>query len=288
MSMSEAKTVGDLAAAAPTGPVASPAYRRWQRAQRRRRLIVVGSQLGLVAILLVLWEISARMLWVNPLLTSYPSAVARSMITLFQDGLLLRHTWVTLMETLTSFAASTVLGVILAIWLWLAPTVRRVLDPFLIVANAVPKIALVPIFYIWLGPALSIYGIAIAVAVFIVLLMVYTGFEQTDKNKVKLIRALGGSTWQVLQKVVLPANRRVIIAAMKANIGLSLVGVIVGEFQSAKAGLGYLIVYGSQIFQMDMVMSAVVILGVISLVLFVGISSLEKWTNYAHFTEVEN
>jgi NitT/TauT family transport system permease protein len=95
-------------------------------------------------------------------------------------------------------------------------------------------------------------------------------------------------TWQVLQKVVLPANRRVIIAAMKANIGLSLVGVIVGEFQSAKAGLGYLIVYGSQIFQMDMVMSAVVILGVISLVLFVGISSLEKWTSYAHFTEVEN
>ncbi|OAF06705.1 sulfonate ABC transporter permease [Bradyrhizobium centrolobii] len=279
---------GEIATPAPAGRQASPAYLNWQRAQVRRRIGIVAAQLGLIAAFLVVWEVAARMLWVNPLLTSYPSAVTSSMITLLQDGVLFKHTWVTLVETITSFVASTALGVVLAVWLWLAPTARRILDPFLVVGNAVPKIALVPIFYIWLGPALSIYGIAIAVAVFIVLLMVHIGFEQTDKNKVKLVRTLGGTTWQILTKVVLPANRSVIVAAMKANIGLSLVGVIVGEFQSAKAGLGYLIVYGSQIFQMDMVMCAIVILGVISLALFVGISLLEKWITDVRLIRAEN
>ena len=255
---------------------ASAEYSRWLRNQSRRRVLILSLQISLVAVVLVAWEVSARMLWVNPLLTSYPSAVARSMATMIQDGTLIRHTWVTLAETVISFAASTALGVLLAVWLWLTPTARRVLDPFLVVANAIPKIALVPIFYIWLGAQLSIYGIAISIAVFIVLLMVYTGFEQTDTNKVKLVRTFGGTKAQILSKVVLPANLPTIIGAMKANIGLSLVGVIVGEFQSAKAGLGYLIVYGSQIFQMDMVMSAVVILGVISLLLFVAISTVEK------------
>jgi len=133
----------------------------------------------------------------------------------------------------------------------------------------------VPIFYIWLGPELSIYGIAVAIAVFIVALMIFTGFRQTDPNKIKLVRTLGASRAQMLSKVVLPGSVPTLIAAMKANAALSLVGVIVGEFQSGKAGLGYLITYDSQIFQMDRVMVSVVLLGVISLAMYVAIQGLE-------------
>ena len=149
------------------------------------------------------------------------------------------------------------------------------LDPFLVVANALPKIALVPIFYIWLGAISSIYGMAVAIAVFITILMVFNGFKQIDQNKIKLVRTFGASRLQILRKVILPGSVPTMIAALKVNVGLALVGVIVGEFQSAKAGLGFLIQYGSQIYQMNMVMTSIVILAIISTVMYALIAWLE-------------
>ena len=246
----------------------SPSYLKWKRHQRFRVWSIRLTQFLLLIAFLVLWEVSARSHWVNPMLTSYPSAAWASFVQMVSDGTLWPHVWITLIETVASFTISMVLGVLIAILLWLSPFLDRVLDPFLVVGNALPKIALVPIFYIWLGPEWSIYGIAVAISVFITILMAYTGFCQTDPNKVKLARTFGATRIQTLQKVVLPSNLMTIIAALKANIGLALVGVIVGEFQSSKAGLGYMIQYGSQIFKMDMVMMAIVILGVISLGLY--------------------
>lgn len=254
----------------------SPLYRAWLRRQRNEILLVRGAQVFLVIAFLVVWEVAPRMHWINPMLTSYPSAVWTSFLSMVAEGELGKHVAVTVLETVVSFALSMALGTVGAIALWLSPRTHQVLDPFLVVANALPKIALVPIFYLWLGAELSIYGIAVAVAVFITMLMVFTGFQQTDPNKIKLIKTLGASRWQVLSKVVLPGNVPTFIAALKANAGLALVGVIVGEFQSAKAGLGYLIVYGSQIFRMDMVMTAIVILGLMSLALYLGIQLLER------------
>jgi NitT/TauT family transport system permease protein len=141
--------------------------------------------------------------------------------------------------------------------------------------NAVPKIALVPIFYIWLGDVASIYAMAIAVSVFVTVLMLYTGFQAIDPDKIKLVRLFGASRFKVLTKIVLPGSVPTMLSALKVNIGLALVGVIVGEFQAAKAGLGYLINYGSQIFQMNLVMTAIVVLAGISSVLFLGIQALE-------------
>jgi NitT/TauT family transport system permease protein len=254
----------------------SALYRAWLRRQRNEVLIVRGAQLLLVVAFLVLWEIAPRMHWVNPMLTSYPSAVWASFLTMVAEGELGKHVAVTALETVISFALSMAIGTLGAIGLWLSDRAQRVLDPFLVVANALPKIALVPIFYLWLGAELSIYGIAVAVAVFITMLMIFTGFQQTDQNKIKLVRTLGASRAQILTKVVLPGNVPTFIAALKANAGLALVGVIVGEFQSAKAGLGYLIIYGSQIFRMDMVMAAIVILGLMSLVLYLAIQAFER------------
>ena len=267
----------------PTGRMPSDLYFQYQRHKTREKWLVRLTQIAILVVFLGAWEIAARTHLVNPMLTSYPSALWPTFVDLLhtssvnQQGNLVHHTLVTLMEVAGSFSISMVLGIAVAVVLWWSPFVYRVLDPYLVVANAMPKIALVPIFYIWLGDSLSIYGIAIAIAGFITTLMIYAGFRETDPGKVKLMRALGASKWQIFTKLVLPANVPIIMGALKANIGLVLVGVIVGEFQSSRAGLGYLIVYGSQIFQMNLVMTSIMILAIISTVMYALVFWLEAY-----------
>lgn len=254
----------------------SRAYRLWLSAQRRDSVTVHAAQVLLVVMFFAIWEVAARNLWVNPLFTSYPSAVWAGFQAMVIEGELLHHVLVTVVEIVVSFVLSTLVGLALAVLLWLTPMLNRILAPFIVVVNAIPKIALVPIFYIWLGPVLSIYMIAVSVSIFIVLIVMLAGFEQTDPNKIKLARTFGCTQWQLLSKVVLPANLPTLISVLKGNVGLSLVGVIVGEFQSAKAGLGYLITYGSQTFQMDRVIASVTILAIISVFTYFAIIAFEK------------
>lgn len=266
---------------ASTDVAPSELFVRYQRGKTRDRWLVRLAQLTLLVIGLVAWEILARTHALNPMLTSYPSAIWSTFSDLLRPGAqahqgnLVHHTLVTLQEVGGSFVVSMVLGVSVAVGLWWSPFLYRVLDPYIVVANAMPKIALVPIFYIWLGDTLSIYGIAVAIAGFVTTLMIYTGFRGTDPGKIRLMRALGANQLQVLASLVLPANLPIIISALKANIGLVLVGVIVGEFQSSKAGLGYLIVYGSQVFKMNLVMAAIVVLAAISTVMYLVVLFLE-------------
>lgn len=276
MSMSnEAIGTGETAATpGEAGP--SAAWRAWAAARRREKISIVAAQLGLIALFLAAWEVAPRFNWVNPMLTSQPSAVWSSFFEMVRDADLGHHVLVTLIEVVISFAVAMIAGAAIAVGLWASPKAERVLDPFMVMMNALPKIALVPIFYIWLGPEGSIYAVAVAVAIFITILMLHTGFVQTDPDKVKLALTLGADRRQILSKVVLPSNVHTFVAALKANVGLSLVGVIVGEFQASKAGLGYLIVYGSQIFRMDMVMAAIVLLGILSLVLYFAIRLVER------------
>jgi NitT/TauT family transport system permease protein len=257
----------------------SPLYLRYLRNVRLRRRLILASQLVLLVLFFVAWEVAPRAHWVNPMLTSYPSAIGPTFVNLVgnagNEGNILDHTWLTLIRSVVGFTAAMVLGVGFAVVLWWSGFLQRVLDPFLVVANALPKIALVPIFYIWLGATTSIYGMAVAIAVFITIIMVYNGFREIDPNKIKLVRTFGASRWQILRMVILPGSVPTMIAALKVNVGLALVGVIVGEFQSAKAGLGFLIVYGSQIYQMNMVMTAIVILAVISTLMYLAIAVFE-------------
>jgi NitT/TauT family transport system permease protein len=185
------------------------------------------------------------------------------------------HTWATVFATVLGFTAAMVLGIAIAAALWWWANLYRVLDPYLVVLNAMPKTAFVPLFYIWLGATLSIYGMSLAISLFITVLMIYSGFQGIDPNKIKLAQTFGASKWQVLTKVVLPGSVPTLIATLKVNAGLSLVGVIVGEFQSATLGLGYLIQYGSQIFKMNIVMTGITILAVVSSLMYLAISWLE-------------
>jgi NitT/TauT family transport system permease protein len=258
----------------------SPEYLAWLRAERRERLTVRGAQLALLLVFLVLWEVLPRMQLVNPLFTSYPSALWPTFVELLkatpQQASILTHTWATVRATNAGFTAAMVLGIALAAALWWWQGLYRVLDPYLVVANAMPKTAFVPIFYLWLGATLSIYGMSLAISLFVTVLMIYNGFQGTDPNKIKLAQTFGASKTQILTKVVLPGSVPTLIAALKVNVGLSLVGVVVGEFQSANLGLGYLIQYGSQIFKLNIVMTAITILAIVSSVMYLAISWLES------------
>ena len=255
---------------------ASPLYAAYLRRIRLERHLVRVVQLVALVGFFVLWEVAPRAHWVNPLLTSYPSAMWPVFVDMLSKGELLYHTWVTVEETIVGFVFGFGGGIALAIGLWWSRFAYKVVDPFMVVANAMPKTALAPIFYIWLGDKYSIYGIAIAVGLFITTIMLYNGFNEVDPNKVKLARTFGASRSQILRKVVLPGSVPTMIAALKIMVGLALVGVIVGEFQSSKAGLGYLIVYGSQIFAMNLAMMAITILAVISTVMYVVIFRFER------------
>lgn len=182
----------------------SPAYRHYLSRLRWEKRLVHVWQFLLVAGFILLWEIAPRSGWVEPMLTSYPSAIVATFRSLFFDHNLLTHTAATALSTAIGFVGSMVIGVVVAVALWLSNFLYRVVDPFIVVLNALPKIALVPI-YIWLGPLTSIYAMAITVSVFITIIMLYTGFRGIDPDKIKLARLFGASKWQVLTKIILPA-----------------------------------------------------------------------------------
>jgi NitT/TauT family transport system permease protein len=269
----------ESAASIATSMGASPEYRAWLARERRARLTVIGARLALLLVFLVLWEVLPRAQIINPLFTSYPSALWPTFVSLLEStpqmAGILWHAGSTVLATVIGFTAAMVLGTAIAAALWWWPDLYRVLDPYLVVANAMPKTAFVPIFYIWLGATLSIYGMALAISLFVTVLMIYNGFQGTDPNKIKLAQTFGASKTQILAKVVLPGSVPTLIATLKVNVGLSLVGVVVGEFQSANLGLGYLIQYGSQIFQLNIVMTAITILALVSSAMYLAISRLE-------------
>jgi len=254
-------------------------YREWLARERRGRISVRAAQLAILVVFLVLWEALPKAQIINPLLTSYPSALWPTFLELLKEtprqASILTHTWFTVFATVIGFSAAMALGIAIAAALWWWHDLYKVLDPYLVVANAMPKTAFVPIFYIWLGATLSIYGMSLAISLFITILMIYNGFQGIDPNKIKLAQTFGATKGQLLTKVVLPGSIPTLIAALKVNVGLSMVGVVVGEFQSANVGLGFLIQYGSQIFKLNIVMTAITILALISSVMYLAISWLE-------------
>lgn len=252
-------------------------HARFLRRLRLRQLRVFAVQLAVLVLSFGLWQLAATQRWIDPFITSQPSAVMQKLIELFQDGSLSQHVAVTLFETLMGFVAGTLAGVALAGLFWLSDFLSDVADPYIVVLNATPKIALGPIFIIWLGANMSaVIALAVSVSLFITVLNVYSAFRLVEPEKLLLAASFGATRWQRFQKVVFPAAVPTIIATLKVNVGLSLIGAIVGEFLGAKAGLGYLIIYGQTIFNMSLVMTSLVILSVIAGLMYFLIHLLEK------------
>lgn len=189
---------------------------------------------------------------------SQPSRIFRCIVNLYQQGDLIRHIVVSCLETIIGFLLGTCIGTFIATLLWWSPFLSNVLEPYLVILNALPKVALGPIIIVWVGAGQkAIIIMALAISLIVTILEVFHGFITMDPEKIKLLRAMGATRRQIFQKLIFPGNFPTIINSLKINVGLCWVGVIMGEFLVSKAGIGYLIVYGSQVFQMDLVMSSV-------------------------------
>jgi len=229
--------------------------------RKKRSFLITFTQILLLIVFVAVWEIAARLKLIDPFITSQPSRIVDTILRLYHEGQLFHHIGVTCFETIVGFTLGTILGTVIAVVLWWSDFLSRVLEPYLVVLNSLPKIALGPIFIVWFGAGTtSIIVIALAISLIVSILEVLNGFTATDEEQIKLVKTFGASKLQIFSKVVFPANLPVIINSLKINVGLSWVGVIVGEFLVSKSGLGYLIVYGGQVFQMDLVMASVIIL----------------------------
>ncbi|TJX14303.1 ABC transporter permease [Tissierella creatinini] len=247
---------------------------------RERRILY--AQIFLLAFLLISWEVSARLGWVDTFITSSPSAIWGLFTDYVANGNLFYHIGISLAETIAGFVIGTIAGVIIATWLWWSNFLARVLDPYIVILNSLPKTALAPIFIILFGSGYKgIIITAISVSIVVTIMNMHISFKSVDEDKLKLLETFGASKVQILLNLIIPSSIPDLISTLKVNIGLSWVGVIVGEFLVSKAGLGYLIVYGMQVFRLDLVMMNVAALGFISALMYKIIAAFEnKFTKW--------
>ena len=216
---------------------------------KREKFLVALTQILLLVGLIALWEISANLNIVDSFITSQPSRILNTLIKLTSNNLL-HHIGVTTYETVVGFLLGTGLGIIIAIILWWSKFLEKVIEPFLVILNSLPKVALGPIIILWVGAGTpAIIVMAMAISLVVTILEILNGFVRTDKDLIKIAKTFNSSKLQILTKIIIPANIGTFINSLKINIGLSLVGAISGEFLVSKAGLGYLIVYGGQVFK---------------------------------------
>lgn len=250
---------------------------QYLKKQKQKNLIITISRLGILLAVLLLWEILASTGVIDSFISSSPSRMIKCFIELVQGGELWGHIGITLWETVISFILATVLGTLIAILLWWFESLRKIIEPYIVILNALPKIALGPIIIIWMGtdqPA--IITMALAISLFITILNNLSGFLSVEPSKLMLMRTLGASKWQTLTKLVLPYNIPNIIDSLKINVGMCWVGTIMGEYLVSHAGLGYLIIYGGQIFKLDLVMTSTVILCVLAGAMYYLVALLQK------------
>lgn len=252
-------------------------HKNYLKKQKKQKLIVLFFKIFILVFFLALWEICARTEILNPFLTSYPSEILLTIFDLFNQNNLLTHIWVTLYETIISFTLASVIGIIIASILWSSNTIAKILDPYLTVLNSLPKISLGPLIIIWIGANInSIIFMALLIAVFTTIINMYNAFQTTDPYKITLMKSFGATKLQIFAKLIFRGNIPSLINALKINISLSLIGVIMGELLVSKQGLGYLITYGSQIFNLNLVITSIFILGIISYLLYIMIDLLKK------------
>ena len=248
------------------------------KAHKRHHHTVSFFRLLLIVIFLGFWELAARMQWIDVFFFSSPSGIITYLYEMITDGSFFTNTGITLLETIASFLLVTLLSLLSASILWYIHGLAEVLEPYLVILNSLPKSALAPLLIVWLGTGINTIIVAgISVAVFGSVISLYTGFCQADPEMLKLIYTLGGNRRNAFFKVIFPSSIPLILSNMKVNIGLCLVGVIIGEFLAARRGLGYLIIYGSQVFQLSMVITSIIILCAIAMAFYKLIQSFEHY-----------
>ena len=245
--------------------------------RKRNKLFILIVQIVIVVTFLLSWQILSDKKIINPFIFSSPKKIIETFVSLYQNYHIFSHIFTTLYETLIAFFLGISLGFLIAIILYQCKTLAKIVDPFLTMLNSLPKVALGPIIIIWTGANVkSIITMALLINLIISIITIYNGFLNTDAYKIKLLKSFKASKVQILKEVVIPASYRTIISSLKINISMSLIGVITGEFLVSKKGIGYLIIYGTQVFNLNIVMSGILILIFISFILYEIMNLLEK------------
>ncbi len=255
----------------------SPQHLNYIKKVKRETLLVWIFRFLILGLIIGLWELFAQLNIIDAFISSSPSKIVRTIRNLFIENNLLYHMGITLYETLLGFIIAVGLGYIIALVLWWSERLRRVLEPYIVVLNSLPKIALGPIIIVWFGSgSKAIIFMAVLIGIIVAIITMLNGFLATDKNKILLLRTMGANKFQILLKLVIPGSLPTFISMLKISVGMAWIGSIMGEYLVSRAGLGYLIVYGGQVFKLDLVMASTVVLCVLATLMYALVALLEK------------
>ena len=255
----------------------SPKQKAFLKKLKKEKIIVIFFQISIALIFLCLWQYLSSKRIINPFIFSKPTDIAKTIKSLYANFNLINHVLTTIYEVIIAFILVIVLGFIIALILYSFKILAKIIEPFLTMLNSLPKVALGPILIIWFGANIkSIIVMALFINLIVSILTIYNGFVQTDENKIKLLKSFGASKLQIIKKLVIPNSMVTIISSLKLNISMSLIGVIMGEFLVSKEGIGYLIIYGTQVFNLNIVMSGILILIIISYILYKIVLAFEN------------
>ena len=238
--------------------------------KRNSKIFVIFMRVFILCAFFVLWEILARTGVIDSFLSSSPSRIFKTLKSLLVSGELWIHVGTTVYETVIGFLIASVLGTAIALALWWSENFRRIAEPYIIVLNSLPKIALGPIIIVW-------FGSGVKSIVFMTIITMQNGFLAADKGKTMLLESMGASKFTIMRKLVLPQSIPTFISCLKINVGMAWIGSIMGEYLTSRQGIGYLIVYGGQVFKLDLVMASTVILCILAGVMYALVALLEKF-----------
>lgn len=252
-------------------------HKKYLRKLKLNKLLISITQISIFIFFIIIWQFLASHNYINSFITSSPSKILSTISKLYIENNLFIHIWITIKETIISFMITTFLSIIISIILYESDFLSKVIDPYLTILNSLPKVALGPIIIIWIGANQNgIITMAILISIIVSIQTIYNGFISTDKLKIKLLKTFNATKKDILFNVVIPSNKSTIINTLKINISMCLIGVIMGEFLTSKAGIGYLILYGSQVFNLDLVMTGIFLLTIISIVMYKIIEEISK------------
>ena len=251
--------------------------KRYLKAVRQNAIFVWSMRVLILILFFTIWELFAINGIIDPFLFSSPSRIITTFCELYSRGELFLHVGTTLYETLIGFLIASLLGTLIAIFLWCSDKLKRILEPYIVVLNALPKIALGPVIIIAFGAGIkSIVFMTVLVTIIVTIINMLAGFSQTDQGKILLLKSMGATKIQILVRLILPNSLPTLISTLKVNVGLSWIGSIMGEYIVSKQGLGYLIVYGGQVLKLDLVMASTIILCVLAGIMYCLVAFLEK------------
>lgn len=244
---------------------------------KKNKHIILLFQITIFILFIFIWQILADKEIINTFIFSSPKKVINTIINIYNKQNLLSHIGTTIYEVIISFSISSILGILIATILWFNKTIYKIIEPYLTLLNSLPKVALGPIIIIWFGAGIkSIIVMSLLISLILTIINIYEGFNNIDKNKINLMKSLGSNKIDLYKKLIFPGSINTIINTLKINISMSLIGVIMGEFLVSKKGIGYLILYGSQVFNLSLVISGIFILMIVAFIMYYLISLLEK------------